>query len=335
VTPRCHLACLGFLCVALREREHAQMLYDCAARQKDAWVIEGCQTLGPWAVVLGALARLCGRPVDAARHFEAAIRLGESMRSQATVARAQSQLASVRLSMDLGSAERERTVEMLAQAGQTARQLGLVDVRARVDRLQAKIAGRRAEAAHTFRREGEVWTALYRGRELRLKDGKGPRYLATLLAAPGREFHVLELAAGTSPTVAVATADGLSIGEPGGALDDGPDSRARREYRSRLDEVLLELEEAERFCDGGRTERLRMELDVLKSQLSSQFGTRIRRRGPAETARKAVTKVLRTQIGKLLDLYPALGQHLLDTVRMGTVCVYAPSMPNNWTVLFG
>jgi hypothetical protein len=57
-------------------------------------------------------------------------------------------------------------------------------------------------------------------------------------------------------------------------------------------------------------------------------------RGPAETARKAVTKVLRTQIGKLLDLHPALGQHLMETVRMGTVCVYAPPTRTRWTVVF-
>jgi hypothetical protein len=56
------------------------------------------------------------------------------------------------------------------------------------------------------------------------------------------------------------------------------------------------------------------------------------RRGPAETARKAVTKVIRTQIGKLLELHPALGRHLSETVRMGTVCVYAPSSRVDWDV---
>jgi hypothetical protein len=45
--------------------------------------------------------------------------------------------------------------------------------------------------------------------------------------------------------------------------------------------------------------------------------------------------VLRTQIGKLLDMHPALGRHLRDTVRMGTVCVYAPPAPVEWDVGFG
>ena len=73
----------------------------------------------------------------------------------------------------------------------------------------------------------------------------------------------------------------------------------------------------------------------LVAQLAKRFGARPALRGPAETARKAVTKVLRTQIGKLLDVHPALGRHLRDTVRMGTVCVYAPPTPVEWDVGFG
>src|SRR5262249_41946787 len=164
---------------------------------------------------------------------------------------------------------------------------------------------------------------------------KGPRYLATLLAAPGREFHVLQLAgAAPAPTARVDTTDGLSIGGLGESLDDAPDARARREYRARLQELQEELDEAERFADRGRAERLREELDILTTQLSERFGSRAHLRGPAETARKAVTKVLRTQVGKLLDAHPLLGQHLRDSLRMGTVCIYAPAVPITWDVAF-
>jgi non-specific serine/threonine protein kinase len=129
--------------------------------------------------------------------------------------------------------------------------------------------------------------------------------------------------------------EGLSVGLPSGSIDDGPDQRARREYRARVADLRTELEEAERFADTGRAERLRAELDQLTSQLAGCFGARTSVRGPAETARKAVTKVLRTQIGKLLELHPALGRHLRDTVRTGKFCVYAPSTPVSWEVDFG
>jgi hypothetical protein len=174
----------------------------------------------------------------------------------------------------------------------------------------------------------------YAGRDLRLKDGKGPRYLATLLDAPDREVHVLQFGA-AAPGSRSDGHDGLSIGLLGSSLEDAPDKRARREYRARLEDLHAEIDEAEQLADRGRAERLRAELDQLITHLAERFGARAQRRGPSETARKAVTKVLRTQIGKLFDLHPALGRHLRDSVRMGTVCVYAPPSPVEWDVGFG
>jgi hypothetical protein len=211
----------------------------------------------------------------------------------------------------------------------------MAHVAARVARLQARLAEkpRRAES-NVFRNDGDVWTVRYDGRDVCLKDGKGPRYLASLLAAPGRELHVLQFVAANGaarPTAAGIREAGLSIGTMTDDAD-APDDQARRAYRARLADVKAELEEAEEFADHGRAERLRAELDHLVTELSGRFGQRAPRRGPAETARKAVTKVIRTQIGKLLELHPALGRHLTETVRMGTVCVYAPPARVDWDV---
>lgn len=41
-------------------------------------------------------------------------------------------------------------------------------------------------------------------------------------------------------------------------------------------------------------------------------------RDPLEQHPLVEDTVLRTQIGKLLDVHPDLGRHLRDTVRMGT-----------------
>ena len=98
----------------------------------------------------------------------------------------------------------------------------------------------------------------------------------------------------------------------------------------RIDDLRAGLDEAERFGDLGRAAHLRAEIDQLMTELSARFRSRSRTRGPAETARKAVTKALRTQIGKLLASHPVLGRHLHHAVRMGTVCVYAPSNRIDW-----
>jgi hypothetical protein len=335
VMSRCYLAGLALLCVALREREHAPMLYERVDRQKEAWIVDGCQTLGPWSLVLGILARLCGRPADAVRHLETAIALARQMQSRPFLAQAETFLAGVLLSMDAGPEQRDRIAAIVADAEQSARELGLAHVAARVERLKAKLAGRAGPGSNVFRRDGDVWTVSYRGRDVRLKDGKGPRYLATLLSAPGCEFHVFQLAGVATQVVHAGVADELSVVGLGGSCDDAPDARARREYRDRLDDLRAELDDADRCCDQGRSVRLRAEIDLLVSQLTRRFTVHAHSRGPADTARKAVTKVLRTQIGKLLDEHPLLGEHLRDSVRMGIVCVYRPRTPTTWDVVFG
>src|SRR5262249_18065862 len=100
VMARCYLAGLAALCVALRDREHAPLVYDCLARRAGAGSVDGCQTLGPWALALGGLARLCGRPAEAVRPLETALRRGRRLGARPVVARAQSLLASVRLSLE-------------------------------------------------------------------------------------------------------------------------------------------------------------------------------------------------------------------------------------------
>lgn len=343
VMSRTYLAGLAALCVALRDREHAATLYQHIARRDDVWQMDGAHSLGPWALFLGPLARLCGKNAAAVGHFETAIQLARRMGSPLIVARAQSRLASLMVSMKPDAAKRERIAAMLAEAGRCAAELGLADVAARVARIQSKLTSAPAPAVegevagNAFRQEGEVWTVRYEGRDVRLKDGKGPRYLAALLAAPGRELHVLQFVAADPNARRSLRDEGLTIAATTSAApsDDAPDEQARRAYKSRLEDLRAELEEAEEFADVGRAERLREEIEQLVSQLAGQFGRRVPRRGPAETARKAVTKVIRTQIGKLLELHPALGRHLGATIRMGTVCVYAPTTAVAWDVGVG
>ena len=334
VMSRAYLMGLALLCVSLGDRERAPRIYERVARRKETWSIDGCIALGPWSLALGALARLCGRPEEAVRHYEEAIRVGRRMGARPIVARGLSLLASLRLSLGVFGDEQAVVGEMLDEAGQGAEELGLADVAARVARLRAKLVAK-VEPEAAFRNEGDVWVVRYAGLELRLRDGKGPRYLATLLAAPGREVHVLAFGAGVAAEVSSRVGDELEVGGLGGSLDGAPDERAREEYRARVGELRAELDEAELFADAGRAERVRAELEDLTVQLAGRFGGRVALSGPAETARKAVTKVLRTQIGKLLEVHPALGRHLRESVRMGTTCVYAPPTTVEWDVAFG
>jgi hypothetical protein len=48
-------------------------------------------------------------------------------------------------------------------------------------------------AAGVFRQEGQYWTIEYAGTIIRIRDGKGLRYLAFLLRHPGQRFEVNDL----------------------------------------------------------------------------------------------------------------------------------------------
>src|SRR5829696_6555531 len=78
--------------------------------------------------------------------------------------------------------------------------LELQAARAILDRIEVAV-GTTADA-NVFRREGDYWSVVFEGRTVRVRDLKGMRYLAHLLAHPGREFHVLDLVAAEGGGVA-------------------------------------------------------------------------------------------------------------------------------------
>ena len=62
-----------------------------------------------------------------------------------------------------------------------------------------------AGGVNVFRREGDYWSVIFEGHTVHVRDLKGMRYLARLLADPGREFHVLDLVAAETGSVAPAS----------------------------------------------------------------------------------------------------------------------------------
>ena len=198
---------------------------------------------------------------------------------------------------------------------------------------------RTESAVAELAREGEYWTIVFAGRELRTRDSKGMGYLAELLAHPGREVPVLALAGGSSAkkaSAAEAHQAGLAIGGDG---DIGPvlDAEAKRSYRDRLSELESELEQANRFNDPERAAQLRIERDAIIDELAAATGAggRDRRTGSAaERARLNVTRAIRTAIARIADSDEPLGEHLSTAVHTGQVCVYRPdpNMPISWSV---
>lgn len=179
-----------------------------------------------------------------------------------------------------------------------------------------------------FVREGDYWTIHVDQRTLRVRDAKGMRYLAQLLAHPHRDVDVLRLAAGQgadrSSSVA-AKAEGLSSGTE--HSDPILDDRAREEYRARLADLREEIEEADDYNDPERSARAHEEHDAIVRELTAAtgLGGRDRRTGTMnERARLNVTRAIRSAIAHIAEHDSPLGEHLATTVHTGRACVYRP-----------
>ena len=194
-----------------------------------------------------------------------------------------------------------------------------------------------AAELNIFRREGDYWSLVFAGRTVRVRDLKGMRYLARLLAEPGREFHVLDLVAaetGTDPQFESGQAAGLShaaLGDAGEMLD----AQAKDAYRRRLAEIEDDIEQARVIGDAERAAQADAERDFLVRELSRAVGLggRDRRAASAsERARAGVTRAVRHAIARIGEHHPELGEHLSRAIRTGTYCAYLPDprAPAGW-----
>jgi len=190
--------------------------------------------------------------------------------------------------------------------------------RSMLDRIE--VAARATAETNAFRREGDYWSVVFEGRTVRVRDLQGMRYLAQLLAHPGRQFHVVDL-------VAAETGQQMALGDAGEMLDE----RAKSAYRRRLAEIEDDIEQARALDDAEREAQADAERDFLVRELARAVGLggRDRRSGSAsERARVGVTRAVRQSIARIGQHHPQLGEHLRRSVRTGTYCAYAPD-PND------
>ena len=186
-----------------------------------------------------------------------------------------------------------------------------------------------ADDAGVFRREGEYWTVAYRGKTARLRDTKGLYYIARLLAQPGRELHVRDLATMNQQSDTGNSSEPMGVeGDLGTILD----ARATAQYKQRLAEARQELDETTAAGDLGQAARARHEIETITEQLAAAYGLggRLRTAGdPAERVRKAVTNQIRRTIDRISAAHPELGRHLTNALRTG-FAVRPPQHPVAW-----
>ena len=250
-----------------------------------------------------------GDALSASASCEAAVELWSEVGAPHEAALARVVLA--RAQRALGNPERA-SLEAQTAAAMFA-QLGAVHQAERVQDLCGD--SRTSPPASVFRRDGDYWLIVFEGRSVHVRHGKGIEYLARLLAARGREIHVLDL-------VAVAPGGASLADSHAGELLD---AQAKDAYRRRLADIDEDIQKARELNDFEREAQADAERDFLLRELSraTGLGGRDRRAGSsAERARVSVTRALRSALVRISEHHPALGAHLDRCIRTGTHCSY-------------
>ena len=278
------------LAAAVGDRHRCAARYAQLLPMADEFAVVGAAvfTTGPVALQLGLLAAALGRWDDAAAHLDDAARRCDRLGAALLAARARAELARV------GAARNDPSPD---------------------------------DGGHVFRRAGDTWTLTFAGRSVTLRDAKGLRDLAVLLAAPGREVTATDLVSGP----ASVAAPGLAALGADPVLDD----RARTAYRTRLARLDEELAEADTHQDIERSARLAAERVALIGELAhaTGLGGRSRRLGDVtERARSTVTARIRDAIGRIERVHPELGRHLRASIVTGSRCSYRPAQTVRWSI---
>jgi AAA ATPase domain len=327
------LCSLAEACVVAEDDARARDLYELllpfADRNAGSYVQ---QPFGPVAMRLGMLAAMLERWEDAERHFQTALARCDLLGARAFRARVLLEYARALLARSRDG-DAERAGALLEDARRLGEDLDLQGLLRAVASIEpaAERSPETGRPEARFRRDGELWTIAYAGEAFSMRDVKGLHYIALLLAAPGTDVHVLELVSvSEAPPVRHGRAELAEAGLQGSwPTDAGPllDSRARDEYRCRLEDVRAELDEAQRFRDDERAARLEEEIDFLVGEIARATGLGDRGRpsaSAAERARVSVTKAIRTAIRLIARQSPELAEHLRSSIRTGRFCSYAP-----------
>lgn len=301
------LAMLAITATSLEDRAVAALVYELLAPHRAHCVRLtriGIGSLGSVEHYLGLLAGTLGRWEDAASHLERAIERNQRLGAPAYVANARAEYA--RALAARGEPERARAETQRAEVAAEA--LGFRLWRG----LRAAPIEAAAPAGGIFARDGETWTLRLAGPTLRLKDSVGLGYLAKLVAADGREVHVIELSA--------AAVDA----EAGAPLLD---AKAKEALRRRVRDLEEEIREAEEVGQPARAARARDEIARIAEHVAKAVGLGGRDRRAAsevERARVRVKKAIRAAIRRVAEHDPDMAGHLERSVRTGTFCAYAP-----------
>jgi hypothetical protein len=197
-----------------------------------------------------------------------------------------------------------------------------------------------APPTNIFRRQtGGRWEVSYGSdRCVVLKHVEGMTLIRRLLMSPGELIRATECL-GADPTVDAGRLIAAPVNEDHATTANAEgipaiDTRARREAADRVRELQKEREHAQERSDDAKIEEIEKELAAIEKITTAALARhgRVRRLGSdREKARQAVLRRYKTALRLLEQSAPMLATHLRQSIRSGSMFVYQPNPPVEWT----
>jgi AAA ATPase domain len=254
---------------------------------------------------LGIAALTWGDRRLAAEHLERARRANIGLRHLPMAA-----LSAAELAEAVAFEDPARAMALLADAVDEAESASMELLSRRWAQRAADLAARPAATSVELSRHGSQWLVVMGARRVEVPDLVGMAYLRELISRPGVDVPAVELCG-------ARVLDGMH--------HELLDRSSLDLYRRRVAELDADIDDAESSYDLGRAERLRLEREALREQLSDALalGGRSRRFvDSAERARTAVHKAVKRAIDAVAERDRQLGEVLRHRVSTGVLCRY-------------
>ncbi len=180
-----------------------------------------------------------------------------------------------------------------------------------------------ARTSGEFRRDNDVWHVALGDEVMICRHLKGMAMIAALLGAPDRPIAASALAVVGDGATLTAEHAAIRTESAQTLVDD----EAVEAYRRRSDEIVDQLDRADRRGDVVASTQLQAELDEITRELASAHGLGGRRRAMTsedERSRVRVNKAIRSSIRRIGEQAPSVALHLERSIDTGLFCSYRP-----------
>jgi tetratricopeptide (TPR) repeat protein len=305
------LASLADVAVALGDAALARDVYEALAPFAALPLVPSLAVtcLGSTERPLALAASTFGDRALALEHFERALVADERLGNRPMVAVAKAELARA---LAGGGGSRQRAKALLTAAIGEAEAMGMTVRRDEWLGWMDEIDAVAPAVACTVQRAGSRWVVAWGDLRAEVANLVGMQYVKALVDRPREDVPAAELA---------------GAGVVDGARHELADRQTLDHYRQRVRELDAEIADADDDADLARAERLRMEREDLRDELSRVLGMAGSQRTFADTserARTAVAKAVKRAIEAIDEVEPKLAEHLRTSIVTGRVCRYDP-----------